>query len=179
VGTPAGNLSTAVVKVSVSGSISNVTASYAAAAGGNAAYYYYDWTVPCLGSTANSETYEVTWTIGGNYTGGTCGETEGLITISRPSSDFTTGGGYIFNNKSKGTIGIGTGETPSKNNYGFNLKWGNNMKILQGNFNTIIRKGGKQYQVKSNKPTYLQTKALTPYTIDGKTYNPYEAGNGL
>jgi hypothetical protein len=123
----------------------------------------------------NSETHELTWTIGGNYTGGTCSETEALITISRPSSDFTTGGGYIFNNKSKGRIGIAAGETPSKNNYGFNLKWGNNLKILQGNFNTIIRQGGNHYQVKSNKPTFLSTKALTPYVIGTTTYYPYEA----
>jgi hypothetical protein len=80
-----------------------------------------------------------------------------------------------MNNKSKGTIGISPNETPSKNNYGFNVKWGNNFKNLQGNFNTIIRQGSTQYQVKTNKPIYLLTKALTPYTLNNKTYYPYEA----
>ncbi|HEY0677289.1 MAG TPA: T9SS type A sorting domain-containing protein, partial [Chitinophagaceae bacterium] len=175
VGSPAGDLSTAIVKFTIPGSLNNVTATYVAAQNGNPAYYYYDWAVPCLGNNVNSTIHEVSWTIGGNYSSGTCNETNALITISRPTNDFTTGGGYIYNNKSKGTIGITANETPSKNNYGFNLKWGNNLKILQGNFNTIIRQGGKQYQVKSNKPTFLSTQALTPYTINNHTYYPYEA----
>ncbi|RYE19098.1 MAG: T9SS type A sorting domain-containing protein [Sphingobacteriales bacterium] len=179
VGSPAGNLSTATVKVSV-GNISNATATYVPAANGAPPYFYYDWTVPCpaMANTANSETYDVSWMIGGNYTGAGCSETQALITLSAPSADFTTGGGYIFNNMSKGTLGIARGEITSKNNYGFNLKWGNNLKNLQGNFNTIIRQGGKQYQVKTNKPTYLLTKArpdLNYLGSNGKTVTPYEA----
>ncbi|MDQ6608195.1 MAG: T9SS type A sorting domain-containing protein, partial [Bacteroidota bacterium] len=180
VGTPVGDVSTAVVKVDV-GNTTNASTTYVAPANGNPGYFYYDWTVPCpaMTNTANSETFEVVWTIGasnqGNYTGADCNETEALITISAPSLDFTTGGGYIFNNKSKGSIGIAAGETPSKNNYGFNCKWTNNLKNLQGNFNTIIRQGGKQYQVKTNKPTYLTTIALPAYMIGAKTYYPYEA----
>jgi hypothetical protein len=188
VGTPPGNLATAEVKISIAGgNVADQTATYVAASGVNPAYYYYDWTVPCpaFNSNATSEIFEITWSVGGNYTSTGCNETEALITISGPSSDFTTGGGYIFNNKSKGTIGLlnndgtpkNSAETPSKNNYGFNLKWGNNNKNLLGNFNTIIRQGGRQYQVKSNKPTFLATKARPDlaYIVNGKTITPYEA----
>jgi hypothetical protein len=170
-----GDLSTATL-TGIIGSTS-FTATYASATGSDPAYFYFNWSVPDLNSSTNSITYELDWTIGGNYSGGTCNETEALITISRPSPDFTTGGGYIFNNKSKGTVGIAVNETPGKNNYGFNLKWGNNLKTLQGTFTTVIRKSGRQYQVKTNKPTFLAIKARTDlaYVVNGKTITPYEA----
>jgi hypothetical protein len=105
--------------------------------------------------TSLSADLDVTWEISGNYkSGSSCSETRTVVTVSSLANDFATGGGYIMNTGSTGTVGI-NGGTASKNNFGFNVKWNKSMSTLQGNFNTIIRVGSRVYQVKSNKASYL------------------------
>jgi hypothetical protein len=115
-----------------------------------------------LSSTKLSKTFDISWSIGGNYANGTnCPETSTEVTVSAPANDFVTGGGYIIPVASGGTKG-GVYTNGYKNNFGFNVKWNKNYTNLQGSFNTIIRRsdptdGNKihTYQVKSNKPTAL------------------------
>ena len=80
-----------------------------------------------------------------------------LVTVSTNSVGFVTGGGYILPANSGGTIG-GTLVSGLKNNFGFNIKSGNS-GILQGNWNSIIRRreNGQvvNYQVKSNNASNL------------------------
>jgi hypothetical protein len=108
-------------------------------------------------SGALSKTLDIKWEIAGNYSpNALCSELMTAVTVSAAAADFSTGGGYIFNNLSSGTVGMNTTSEPkSKNNFGYNVKWNKSLSNLQGNFNTIIRCGDKLYQVKSNKPSYL------------------------
>jgi hypothetical protein len=124
-----------------------------------------------LTSTKLSKTFDVSWTIGGNYTNGrNCPETGTEVTVSAPANDFVTGGGYIVPVASGGTKG-GANTNGYKNNFGFNVKWNKNFTNLQGSFNTIIRRSeptdGNRihtYQVKSNKPAALIVYAKTSTT---------------
>jgi hypothetical protein len=76
-----------------------------------------------------------------------------VITVSRPlTTDFITGGGYLTLQRAAGT---NAGDVGSKNNFGFNVKYNKSGKNLQGSINTIIRKGGRVYQVKGNSMTSL------------------------
>jgi hypothetical protein len=106
-----------------------------------------------LSGSEYSHTYKVSWTVGGNYEiQSNCSDDQTQITVSTLANDFSTGGGYIFNDNSRGIIGIKAGETPAKNNFGFDVKWNKSLTNLQGHFNTIIRSGGRAYQVKSSNP---------------------------
>ena len=114
-----------------------------------------------LSSTKLSKTFDVTWTIGGNYANGTtCTEDGTQVTVSAPTDDFVTGGGYIVPTNAGGPKGIGANGL--KNNFGFNAKWNRNFTQLHGHFNTIIRRRDPAdnntvhtYHVKSHKPTSL------------------------
>jgi hypothetical protein len=108
-----------------------------------------------LGSNLLSDTWDVKWTLNGNYVqDNNCSDVGSQITLSALAADFATGGGYVMNTGSTGTVGV-NGGTATKNNFGFNVKWNKSMSTLQGHFNTIIRVGSRVYQVKSNKPSYL------------------------
>jgi hypothetical protein len=139
-----------------------------------------DWTVPNPAtSSSNSTTYTISWEVTGNFSNANCDDNNTLITFAPPASDFTTGGGFIWNKNSIGIFGQKNtnGSTVStKNNFGFNVKWNKNFSNLQGDFNTIVRMGGNLYQVKSNKPSYLNVVSGVPYTTSaGKTITPYKA----
>jgi hypothetical protein len=121
------------------------------------ATFVYDFTCT-LGSSEFSKTYDIDWIIGGNYTSTTgCTENSTEVTVSVPTSDFVTGGGYLIPLRSGGTKG-GSNTDGLKNNFGFNVKWNKKLTNLQGSFNTIIRRREPTdnnvihtYQVKSNK----------------------------
>ncbi len=80
-----------------------------------------------------------------------------LITVSKPSDHFVTGGGYLLleNPDKDGTL---AGTIGTKNNFGFNVKWAKNYSRLKGNINTIWRVTNEyeeiihMYQARSNKP---------------------------
>jgi hypothetical protein len=72
-----------------------------------------------------------------------------VITISKPiATQFITGGGYLrLDGTSAGTY---KGDSGSKNNFGFNVRYNSKGTNLQGRVNTIIRRNGRVYQVKAN-----------------------------
>jgi hypothetical protein len=80
-----------------------------------------------------------------------------MINVYQPNGDFITGGGYLL--LTGNSNGAYKGDTASKNNFGFNVKYNKNGSNLQGNINTIIRRteGGiaRIYQVKGNAMTSL------------------------
>jgi PKD repeat protein len=141
-----------------------------------------DWTLPNPAiQSGDGATYTISWVVSGNYSNTNCNNGSTLITVAKPSSEFTTGGGYILNTNSKEILGRinPSPQAPSgvtKNNFGFNVKWNKNFTNLQGEFTTLIRKDGKLYQVKSNKPSYLKVDQLPAITAaNGKTIIPYKA----
>jgi hypothetical protein len=126
---------------------------------------FYKEVVISLGN-ALCKTFDVTWTIGGYYSNAVgCTEQQTQVTVAVPADDFSTGGGYIILTANSG--GTNAGSLGTKNNWGYNVKWNKSLTNLQGNFNTIIRRNGRTYHVKSNKPTFLKISliaAATPTT---------------
>ena len=59
------------------------------------------------------------------------------ITVYKPGTEFIAGGGYLILEQPSGTI---QSDVPSKNNFGFNVKFNKKGTNLQGNINTIVRK---------------------------------------
>jgi hypothetical protein len=111
---------------------------------------------PSLGSSL-SKTYDVEVLVNGYYTGGD----ETQITVSKPTSEFVTGGGFVIP-KNTGPTGATAGR---KNNWGAHVKYNNKMTNLQGNFNSVIRRDGKVYHMKSNSPSSLTVNSTTkPYS---------------
>lgn len=101
------------------------------------------------------------------------------ITIYKPGTEFIAGGGYLMLEKPSGTI---QADVPSKNNFGFNVKYNKKGTNLQGNINTIVRKTilntatGEyelhDYQVKGNVLSSLTVgttiAGVTPAVFTGK-----------
>jgi len=98
--------------------------------------------------------------VGNHYTGDNSGELA-VVTVSKPLTAFITGGGYLTNVSSGGQY---AGDAGKKTNFGFNVKYNKSKTNLQGNINTIIRRGAKTYQIKGNSMTSLATKMTTPTT---------------
>jgi hypothetical protein len=109
-------------------------------------------TASCSGtfniSTADSDSFAVGIVVG-NYYFEDAGADDTIITVSKPiTSQFITGGGYLLlDSTSAGSL---KGDTGSKNNFGFNVKYNSKGTNLQGRVNTIIRRAGRVYQVKGN-----------------------------
>ncbi|MBW6537131.1 MAG: hypothetical protein K0B11_19135 [Mariniphaga sp.] len=134
--------------------------------------YYYDSEIKiyifsqkysvALGSNY-STSITVTWEISGDeYTSEGCEENETLVTVSAPTDDFVTGGGYIIlTEDAQGEYG---GSAGTKNNFGFNVKWFNNFKRLKGSFNTIWRMDGRRFQARTNSASAL----IITEQIDGE-----------
>jgi hypothetical protein len=97
---------------------------------------------------SDSDSVRIGIDVGGYYLAdATLGEA--VVTISKPlATQFITGGGYLLlDSTSAGTY---KGDAGSKNNFGFNVKYNSKGTNLQGRVNTIIRRGGRIYQVKAN-----------------------------
>ncbi len=114
----------------------------------------------------DSKQFTVQILINGYY----IGQDNVVITVSKPLNDFITGGGYLNVTNS---AGIKAGDSGTRNNFGFNVKYNKSGKNLQGNINTIVRRieGGVMhfYQVKGNVMTSL---AVQPSTAGGTaTFN--------
>lgn len=81
-----------------------------------------------------------------------------VITVSKPiSTNFITGGGQIINADCSSTgincsAGQFAGAPGLKTNFGFNVKYNNSGRSLQGRVNVIVRAAsGKVYQIKGNQ----------------------------
>ena len=96
----------------------------------------------------DSDSFSIGIVVGGYYLEDAADDNT-LITISRPyATQFITGGGYLLlDSTSAGTY---KGDAGSKNNFGFNVKYNSKGTNLQGRVNTIVRRGGRVYQVKAN-----------------------------
>src|SRR5574341_364776 len=80
-----------------------------------------------------------------------------IVTVAQPlTTNFITGGGHLLLSSSAGQY---AGDSGSKANFGFNVKYNKKGTNLQGNVNIIIRSGGRVYQIKSNS---LQSLGVNP-----------------
>ncbi|MGI8893826.1 MAG: reprolysin-like metallopeptidase [Bacteroidia bacterium] len=122
----------------------------------------YDWNVNIAG---NSETFTIGIIIDGYYTRDDSDD-DVLVTVSKPLSDFVTGGGFIILQNSAGTV---SGDMGSKNNFGFNVKFNKKGNNLQGNITTLVRRtevdGVHVYKIKANN---IQSLAVQPSVDGGK-----------
>ncbi len=108
------------------------------------------WT-PNIG-TADSVPYTIGIIVNGYYTRNDSFDNT-VVTVSKLIPGSINGGGYLVMQNSAGQVAGGVG---TKNNFGFNVK--NDAKSgPKGNINTIIRNGGKVYQIKGNAMTSLAT----------------------
>src|SRR5207249_5641112 len=78
-----------------------------------------------------------------NYYTRNASDDDTVVTVSKPLSNFITGGGCLMLSSSSG---LKAGAAGSRNNFGFNVKWNKGGTNLQGNINTIVRNGGLVYQ---------------------------------
>ena len=86
---------------------------------------------------------------------------DNFFTVSKAIAGMITGGGFLTNQASAGKTAGASGE---KSNFGFNVKPNKAGNTLQGNINTIVRNGGRVYQIKGNSMTSLITKVGTATT---------------
>ena len=126
----------------------------------------FNWNVTISG---NSQSFTIGIIIGGYYIRNS-GYDNTIVTVSKPLSDFITGGGYL---ELSNSAGIKAGDVGSKSNFGFNVKFNKRGTNLQGNYNNIVRRteSGVQhaYQVKGNNFTSL---AIQKSAAGGKaTFN--------
>jgi hypothetical protein len=110
-------------------------------------------------NTSQSATmYTVGIVVSGYYAENTANDNT-VITVAQPlTSSFITGGGYLLNQAS---AGLYAGDAGQKTNFGLNVKFNRNGTNLQGQINTIVRHGGRVYQVKGNSMTSLVTHPCT------------------
>ena len=105
-----------------------------------------------------------------------------IIAVAQPiPTNFITGGGFLVLTNSSGVV---PGDSGSKMNFGFHVKYNKKGTNLQGNVNIIIRSGGHVYQIKAtaldslgvngNQANFTSkaniqdiTDPLNPISIDG------------
>ncbi len=85
----------------------------------------------------------------------------GVVEVAAPDGSFITGGGDLVIGHSAGTTPAGSG---SQMNFGFNVKYGKNLKNLQGHLNLIYSGGGRTYQIKA---TAMDSLGLALKTASG------------
>jgi hypothetical protein len=84
-------------------------------------------------------------------------EDDALVVVSKPTSYFISGGGYLINQYS---AGIYAGDPEMKTNFGINVKFDKKLKNLKGRATIIVRSGESVFQIKSNA---LASLAVVPY----------------
>jgi hypothetical protein len=90
---------------------------------------------------------------------------QAVVTVSRPTGDFITSGGYLVNEASGGLYAGGFG---LKTSIGLNVKYNNKLTNLQGKFNAIVRRAnGQVLNIKTNATDSLALSADPSKTIDG------------
>ncbi|MGZ3937078.1 MAG: T9SS type A sorting domain-containing protein, partial [Flavisolibacter sp.] len=135
----------------------------------------FDWTVN-LGNASDLET-NVGIIVGydGYYTRNNESDNV-IVTVYQPNGDFITGGGFITNTKSVGSMKADLG---SRTNFGFNVKFNKKSTNLQGNLNFIFRRTEADhiqhvYQVKSNA---MQSLGVNATNLNRQTANFVSKGN--
>jgi hypothetical protein len=119
----------------------------------------YNWNVN-IGS-ADSLDYTIGFRVNGYYTRDASTDDE-VVTISKPiGTNFITGGGFLV--MSSSSAGQYAGIPGSKTNFGFNVKYNNSGRNLQGRVNAIVRgAGGRVYQIKGNQMDTLTVNNANP-----------------
>jgi Bacterial Ig-like domain (group 3) len=103
-------------------------------------------------ANGGSSQYTIGIIVGNYYTRNDSGD-DTVVTVSQPLvSNFITGGGYLVMQNS---AGLYPGQTGTRNNFGFNVKYNNSGTNLQGNLNVIVRNAARVYQIKGNSMTSL------------------------
>jgi hypothetical protein len=100
--------------------------------------------------------YTVGIVVDGYYTRDST-EDDTIVVVSKPTSYFITGGGYLTNQNS---AGLYAGDPGMKTNFGLNVKFDKKLKNLKGRVTIIVRQGEAVYQIKSNA---LSSLAVVPY----------------
>jgi len=107
-------------------------------------------------ATSGGTPYTIETVVNGYYTNGSSDDTE--VNVYIPQSNFITGGGFLTLQSS---AGLYPGQTGTKNNFGFNVKYNKSGTNLQGNINVIVRNNGRVYQIKGNSMTSLAVQVCT------------------
>jgi hypothetical protein len=124
----------------------------------------YDWAVN-IGS-ASSKQLRVGIIVDGYYTRNSPDD-NAVVTVSKPASSTVAGNGCLTLSSSSGILAGGAG---TQNDFSFNLKYKNN-GTLQGSFSTVVRSGGRVYQVDGANVTSLAVQVLNAggtATLNGK-----------
>ena len=121
----------------------------------------YNWNVN-IGS-ADSLDYTIGFRVNGYYTRNDSTDNE-VVTISKPiGTNFITGGGYLVMTNPTSSAGQYAGAAGLKTNFGFNVKYNNSGRSLQGRVNVIVRgSGGRVYQIKGNQMDTLTVNNSNP-----------------
>jgi subtilisin-like proprotein convertase family protein len=115
----------------------------------------YNWVVN-IGS-ANSQSFTVGIRVNNYYTRDSSAD-DTVVTVSKAlGTEFITGGGYLVLSSSAGQY---AGAPGSKNNFGFDVKYNKSGTNLQGHINTIVRNGGRVYQIKGTVMTSLSVNSV-------------------
>lgn len=135
----------------------------------------FDWPVDI--GTADSKSYAIGVIVGGWFERDSR-EDDVLVTVSRPSaSDMVTGGGFLV---LSGSQGIVPGTPGSKLDFGFNAKFIQGGKTLQGSVDLTLRDGGRVYQIKSSAVTSLAVQGnRSVFTANGVISDITGPGKGI
>ena len=128
----------------------------------------YDWTTPAF--TGDGTEFQIGIRVL-NYYSRYSSDEDVVVQVSKPASDFVSGGGFLLLSNSAGEM---AGTSGTKNNFGFNIKYNKSNRNLQGSINCIFRRvdaGGvvRVYQVKGNQMSSLRVNSSTKeFTFSGK-----------
>jgi hypothetical protein len=100
--------------------------------------------------------HDVKIIIGGYYKYAVGNDGYEVVEVAQTGPGKITGGGYLIATSS--SSGIKAAAPGTKNNFGFNVQ--NTKTGLKGTMNTIVRNGGRVYQIKGNAMTSLTTKPV-------------------
>jgi hypothetical protein len=110
--------------------------------------------------------HDVKVVVGGYYQNAPGNDGNNVVEVAQTGPGKITGGGYLIAANSSGLKPAAPG---SKNNFGFNVQ--NTKTGLKGTINTIVRNGGRVYQIKGNAMTSLTAKPATATTPGTATFN--------
>jgi hypothetical protein len=117
----------------------------------------HDWTVNI--GTLDSREFTIGLRVGGSYAAALAAEA--IVTVVKPIPNFVSGSGHILLSDS---VGLLAGDSGSKNNFGFGVRYNKSGKNLQGRLNIIFRATDSEgvlrtYQAKA---TALSSMAADP-----------------
>lgn len=135
----------------------------------------FNWPVDI--GTADSKSYSIGVILGGWFERDSR-EDDVMVTVSRPStSDMVTGGGFLVLSASQGIV---PGTPGSKLDFGFNAKFIQGGKTLQGSVNFTLRDGGRVYEIKSGAVTSLAVEGnRSVFTANGLISDITGPGKGI